>query len=422
MTLRRWVQPVLCGLFAVLSACGSNNDSEHASIIDGSGAPVPDIAVSGSVTGFGSVFVDSVRFATEDAVFYVNGEEATEDALAIGDYVTLFVDSSVDGQKAQIVYLETAVAGEISSVNLVAGSFTILEQTIIVDTKTHFSADFTQNSLAALAVGDYVDVRGVLVSEGEIYATRIEPTTDGDTRLTGKVKSLNEGELSFTLNGVSVDYHTAALNEPLNNGDWVSVAGQWQDATLEVATVRKRKDQATQAGFTLTLSGKASHVNGNRFELAGREVILTEQTLFAEGSITDLSDGTKVTLTGEIQADGSVLVSIIAIKPMMAFGAGSISMFEFGNDGMPGAFPQGIWVDDQYDGIFRRLYYQIEDDTDIVFANGPNQGEPLEFADLRLYDFVFIEFSYPEPGVNQLTFAKAHVIKVSRMEPPPNRM
>lgn len=421
MTLRQWVQPVLCGLFAVLTACGSTNDSDHASIIDGSGAPVPDMAVSGRVTGFGSVFVDGVRFATEDAVFYVNGEEATQDALAVGDYVTLFVDSDTDAQKAQTVYLETAVAGEISSINLIAGSFTILEQTITVDDETRFSADFTPSALATLAVGDYVDVRGVLVSESEIYAMRIEPATEGDTRLTGKVQSLNEGELSFTLNGVSVDYHTATLNEPLNNGDWVSVAGQWQNATFEVVTVRKREDQATQAGFTLTLSGKASHVNGNRFELAGREAILTEQTLYSEGAITDLSDGSEVTLTGEIQADGSVRVTIVSIKPvpfMMAFATGTIAIFEFGNSGIPGALPKGIWVDNQYG----RLYYEIDDDTEIRYAGPANQNESLEFSDLRLYDFVFINFVYPESGVNQLTYAKAHTIEVSRMEPPPNRM
>ena len=92
-----------------LAACGSEkDDDEVASIIDGSGAPVPDVAVSGAITGFGSVIVNGVHYETDSAEVYINGELSSEEALSIGDFITLFANENDDELDVSVIYAESA--------------------------------------------------------------------------------------------------------------------------------------------------------------------------------------------------------------------------------------------------------------------------------------------------------------------------
>lgn len=401
MTSRQWLQPVWCVLLAIVTGCGSNDDQGQASIIDGSGAPVPDMAVSGRVTGFGSVLIDNVPYDTDDAVFYVNGEQAQQAALAVGDYVTLFAKGGSDSAKAQTVYLETAVAGEITGVNYVNSTFTVLGQTVTVDVQTSFGASFGASSIDALSVGDAVDVRGVAIGNDEVYATRIEATTSDDLRLSGQVQALDDGQLTFMLSGVAIDYHAVTLNEPLANGDWVSVAGSWQSNVLVLSTLRQREDQRLPAGITLTLSGKASDVAGSQFNLAGRVIELSEQTVYTHGSLADLFDGSEVTLTGTVQGDGSVSATSIDIEHFLGYSRGGIGFISDGEGTMPPVIGVGGFL------------YEIDDQTVIIsISNGVQTA--LTFDDLRINDAVVIRYQIPEPLPGEFALAKARRIEVVR--------
>ena len=62
--------------------------------IDGSGTTPGPIVTFGTITGFGSVMVNGVRYDTSNATFLVDGQIATETSLAVGDVV--IVRGSVD--------------------------------------------------------------------------------------------------------------------------------------------------------------------------------------------------------------------------------------------------------------------------------------------------------------------------------------
>ncbi len=73
-----------------LVACGGS-DTDVAGI-GGSG-----YISSGSITGFGSVYVNGVKFETDSATFDVDGTSGTQDDLAIGMVVKVNGSINADG-------------------------------------------------------------------------------------------------------------------------------------------------------------------------------------------------------------------------------------------------------------------------------------------------------------------------------------
>ena len=79
---------------ALLVACGFTQTAG----IQGSGAPVATTStVSGPITGFGSVFVNGVEYATSAAQITINGQSGTEAQLRAGEIVTLQGTVNSDG-------------------------------------------------------------------------------------------------------------------------------------------------------------------------------------------------------------------------------------------------------------------------------------------------------------------------------------
>ena len=72
----------LIGAF-LLSGCESTTEDEYAGI-EGTGDRVELASAYGTVSGFGSIYVNGVRFDTDTAAVEIAGEAASEDALAVG--------------------------------------------------------------------------------------------------------------------------------------------------------------------------------------------------------------------------------------------------------------------------------------------------------------------------------------------------
>ncbi len=72
------------------------------------------------------------------------------------------------------------------------------------------------------------------------------------------------------------------------------------------------------APVTLDLSGQVDHVAGScpalSFELKGYDVITTSATTFEKGPCKDLRNGKEITMSGEIQTNGSVRATRIEFK------------------------------------------------------------------------------------------------------------
>ena len=78
---------LVAGAFG-LAACSGGGDSSSDNQPQSAAQDVPVIS-SGAITGFGSVFVNGVRFETSGAAFTINGRPGTQADLRVGDVVKI---------------------------------------------------------------------------------------------------------------------------------------------------------------------------------------------------------------------------------------------------------------------------------------------------------------------------------------------
>lgn len=312
----------LAGL-PLIAACGGGG--EQLAGIDGRGAPAPvasSVVTRGTITGFGSVIVNGVRYDTSSAVFTIDGEAGTESDLAVGDVVV--IEATIDGSGnafADTVVFDDAVEGPISALDLAADTLTVLGQLVRIDGATSFDDDIMPRSLEGLAVNEVVEVSGFVLADGSITATRIErKVPGGELELTGIVS--NAGATTFEVNGFVVDFSAAVLtgfpNGTPEDGQRVEAKGDElgpndellaTEVELEDGGLFDGGDQAEVEGF-ITLFNSAAD-----FEVEGIRVRTTAQTEFENGSSADLALNRKVEVEGEIDADGVLVAERIEFKP-----------------------------------------------------------------------------------------------------------
>jgi len=181
--------------------------------ISGSGAP----AAYGTIDGFGSIYVNGVRFDTSEARILVDGNEATEADLGVGMMVLVVGDvdeSATDGTASTVIY-DDELEGPITSIETNADSdakrLTVLGVDVIVE---RTGTVFEHVTFETLEVGDVVEVSGFPEGLNNLRATRVEKKADayneGDVvEVKGQVSALTDTQ--FQLASLVVDYSTADL-------------------------------------------------------------------------------------------------------------------------------------------------------------------------------------------------------------------
>ena len=145
------------------------------------------VGILGTVTGFGSIFVNGIEIEyDENTPFSINGNPSPVQQLAIGDVVEVL---TTDGNKfthAQAINLRHEVIGKVESVEPETFSFSINGQSIIQPI----------NSARMPAIGTWVAVSGHRVDEQNIIATRITPATSDQALLRSTMTLPFKGETS----------------------------------------------------------------------------------------------------------------------------------------------------------------------------------------------------------------------------------
>lgn len=153
-------------------ACGPSGSGGLAGI-GGSG-----YVSSGSVTGFGSVFVNGVEFETDSATFDVDGASGTQDDLAIGMIVKVsgsINDDGISGTATSISF-DDEIQGPVTDIlpvgnDLIKQSFSVLGTTVIIDSG---STTFDGLDFGSIRNNNNVEVSGFFDKDGIIQATRVE--------------------------------------------------------------------------------------------------------------------------------------------------------------------------------------------------------------------------------------------------------
>jgi hypothetical protein len=158
------------------------------------------IVSSGVITGFGSVYINGVRFNTDNAAFSTDDKDSdSEDSLQVGMVVTLEGAMGANGETptASKIKYNASAEGPVSEINLVEQSFTVLGQVYYVDEFTEFDDELT---FEALLVGDYVEVSAKQNADEQWLATRVEKSSDSEElKLKGTVAELNTESKQFNI-------------------------------------------------------------------------------------------------------------------------------------------------------------------------------------------------------------------------------
>lgn len=288
--------------------------------------------VFGVITGFGSIYVNGVKYDIDDADFDVDGQAYTgvegQQNLEIGMVVRLEVTDNGDGTGvATRVDYDDAVEGPISAIDAVDANIKhlqIFNLQVIVDAQ---STQFKDTTFNQLAVDDVVEVSGFLNQDGDVVATLIEfkeflQVGRTEVELRGTISDLDEGLMQFLLNDtVTIRYDTDTELEDitggLSDGLYVEVKGRYQNDSSVLAEEIEAEDEdrsgLEDASGEVSLQGIiTSFTSVNEFSVSGIAVEL-DGTQVDASILAQLTLGLEVEVKGEIQG-GILLADEIEIE------------------------------------------------------------------------------------------------------------
>lgn len=313
----------LVALLIGLSACGGGDSN------GGAGPPPPPVTTTGTVsvgviTGFGSVYVNGVRYDTSGASVFMDDQAAAESALMVGQYVELKGHSHGAEHHADVIRYHNVIEGPIASIDVGAGSFVAMGQTVQVTSATSLGDDITPSTIEGLAVGDVVEVSGVVTAGGVIEATRVDIKPDGGPfDVTGYVSNLDLAKSRLSINALVVDYSSADLRDfpagQPSQGDLVLVKGFTfsPDMSFVATRVELRSDDWLKAavGDELQVEGMITDfASATAFKVAGRAVTTTPATVYEHGTAANLANDVPVKVEGTANAEGVLVALKVCFK------------------------------------------------------------------------------------------------------------
>ncbi|MDP1900058.1 MAG: DUF5666 domain-containing protein [Rubrivivax sp.] len=276
---------------------------------------------SGTITGFGSVIVNGVRF--DDTAAWVedaDGARRTREELRLG--MTVEIDSGAVTQdatgpvaSAARIRFESELAGPVSSVDRMGSSFMLLGQRVTVDSNTVFDERLTQG-LDGLATDRLVEVYAEFDPAAQRYrATRVEPLAAGlPWRLRGLASQVDATAKTLRIGGTSYGYAGAAgLPADLAAGQFVRLRLTLASAPLRwVVQSFSPALRALPETEEVRLKGLISAFNSTgSFSVNGRALDATG-AIFTDGS-AGLAVGVRVEVEGTVRG-GVLRAREVAIK------------------------------------------------------------------------------------------------------------
>jgi Domain of unknown function (DUF5666) len=312
-------------LCLLIASCGGGG-GQTAGGIGGTGSSL------GQVSGFGSIFVNGVEFATDNATISIEGKNQTAKGdlaqIKVGQTVLVrgTFSSATAGTASNVIYFDN-LEGPISEKNIVNNSFTAMGQTVLIDGDAAIGTKFVNASgLADLNVNDIVEVSGSADGKGSIVASYVErkgvfSAGATEVEIKGNVTALDLGTTTFKIGALTIDYDVNGTT-PLKNlipGDltqtpYVEVKGTMFNASgAFIAATIERIDRPINPGeqHPLEITGVTTDcaLPCSELSIEGQRVVTTSHTTFRNGNATDLLDNRKVEAEGTINSLGQLLAS-----------------------------------------------------------------------------------------------------------------
>jgi hypothetical protein len=286
----------------LLSACGGGGGGGSSGVAPADSGDAGAVSY-GTITAFGSVWVNGIEFHTGSSSFRIDDNPGLESDLRIGMVVR--VDGSIAGQSASQITVDDAIKGRVEQV-LDANRMLVMGQTVQVDSQTRFD-----NGVVPV-VGDFVEVHGLAVSDGLVSAGYIERKSTLPTpafAVKGFVRSHDTSAQTFAVGALSVSYAGAVVNDMPGgtwNGQMVEVKGSTcaGNPVCGMLTATKVEPGGLRVASAprAEVEGYVTSLGANGFVVGNQPVVVTSSTLFSGGMATDIAVGTKLEAEGSISA------------------------------------------------------------------------------------------------------------------------
>ncbi len=304
-------------IIGFLTACGGSDNSATVNPVSSANT------MQGTITGFGSIYVNGVEFETDTASVVIDGVPDIETSLGIGDVVVLqgkvnddgltgvaTAVSSVDELEGYVLDLSGLIAG--------IGAINVMGQTVEITIDTVFDSD-RLNIIDELSINDVVEVSGYSDGNGNVLATRIETKRDIDkVELKGYVNELNAISLTFKIGALVVDYRLAVeLPSNLIDGLLVEVKtqspleGSLIDGFTLIASKIEIEESDGENGDEIERQGLVTDVTDSTFLFNGELVEIASLKVGDDFDIQILKDGLLITVEGYIDTNGVFIIEKI---------------------------------------------------------------------------------------------------------------
>jgi len=288
----------------MVSACGGDGSLGVAEGIGGSG-----FISSGTVTGFGSVYVNGVRFDTSSAIFEIEDQILSQSDLRVGMVVQVegtIKPDGITGTATGIQYsddIEGAISAIAENADATEKTLTVLGKTVIIS-KT--ATVFEGVTYAAIAQNNVIEVSGFIDQNGELRASYIELKSININ--TAEIKGFinNLFGTSFTVQGINVDASGANISDlptGLQGNILVEVKGTYNSSnnTITASEVDAENNDLSIDADEVELEGLITrYVDNSDFDVNGIPIDTTTANAVFTPASPVLKEGDKVEVEGTI--------------------------------------------------------------------------------------------------------------------------
>ncbi len=290
-----------------LAACGGGGDGGIGGTGGGGGGLGTDVSV-GTITAFGSVWVNGVRFDDSQATITIDDNSKARSDLRVGMVARL--NGSISGATASTINVTSAVKGYVESAN--GNQLVVMGQNVTVDPGAI--------SNGPIAAGHYVEVHGQVVSDGTIQANFAERKTTQATPpfvVKGFVKGHTAGGTTFQVGALNVTLANGATINDMPGGSWNGILAEVKGSTCA------GNPPTTNVCGTLTATKvEPEGVRGDvsKIEVEGFVTALTSTSDFTVGSQHVVTNGStafqgglqsEIVLTTKLEVEGSLSGGIL---------------------------------------------------------------------------------------------------------------
>lgn len=332
---------------ALLTACGGGGGAESSGGIGSGGTgATPNGVASGTVGGFGSIFVGGIRCDDTRAKLAFAATTGTPESgtpdLKLGMSVQISFDPASNTCKVLEALVDPEVVGVVTSLS----PLTVARQRVVIVTDASVAPPTVldgYDAAAGIKVGDRIEVhgKGITVSgSAAVQATRIErkPSTDTWVRVKGKISGLTSTQ--FSLSGLTVKRDGTTRLDPaslvLADGETVVVWSNTPvatDGSITATAIRlARIVPVNQQGVRIEgpVAGCSASpctqptLDGVKVDLSGAN--------FVNGAIGDVANGVGLRVEGSFDAARSLLVATKASVRLRDLTAGEVTLIGMVSD------------------------------------------------------------------------------------------